>query len=237
MELMVLDDHSLDKSASIARKYTEKVFEVSGFLGAVRYQAAKLATRRWIVFIDSDVYVYPDWWEKVRKFLLDDEVGWVTGLCDFPSTLPICSEYHDYKFMKHGATAFSNTAVRRDLLLECEQVQSVHGGEDWMVKRYVMDRGLRAITLTEKLSYHDNEIVKGYFKAYFRWGQSYRLTHSPRLALETGIYSFLKAPLVDWLTFTRTKKVSLTLLFFLILVGFWGILGILCGMHSKPRST
>lgn len=233
MGLIVLDDHSSDESASIARKFTNKVFTVSGVLGAVRYEAAKRATGRWIIFIDSDVYVYPNWWRKVRDFLHDNKVGWVTGLHDYPCILPLWKEYHDNIFMRHGATAFSNTALRRDLLLDCKEIKLVHGGEDWVVKLHIMNQGMRAITLTDKLSYHDNENLSGYFKAYFRWGQSYRLNLSPRLALAAGYLSFVKSPIVDWLTFTRIRKISLTLLFIVILVGVWGILGILRGM--KPR--
>lgn len=237
MGLIVLDDHSSDGSVSIARQFTNKVFSVSGVLGAVRYEAAKLSKGRWIIFIDSDVYVYPTWWSWVKAFLKDNKIGWVTGLCDFPCILPIVGEYHDYKFLRHGATAFSNTVLRRDMMLKCKEVQVVHGGEDWTVKNFIMDHGLKTITVTDKLSYHDNEIVRGYFRAYFRWGQSYRLNMTPRNALAIGFFSFIKYPLVDWLTFTRIKKFSLPLLFFLILVGISGMLGVLRKMQTRQANT
>jgi len=231
--LIVLDGGSSDESVNIAKLYTSKVFTDRGLLGAVRYRAATLAANEWVVFVDSDVYLYPTWWETVRDLLKYEDVGWVTGLVDYPSQLPVLKEYYDFLFRTYGATAFSNTAVRRKLILSCKELLTVHAGEDWVAKKHVMDLGFRALTVSKKLCYHDKEHFKGQFGAYRRWGQSYRLKHGPRGALAVGYLSFVRYPFVYWLRFTRTRRLSLTLLFILMLLGLSGIIGILLGMRAR----
>ncbi len=231
--LIVVDNQSSDGSASLARKYTDKVYTVAGPVGAVRYKAAELATREWIVFVDSDVYLYRGWWKRVKNVLTDAKVGWVTALCDYPCSLPVYKEYHDFIFRTQGATAFSNTAVRRDLILSCSALLKVHMTEDWVAKKHVMDAGFQALTIKESLSYHDKDHFKGHFRAYYRWGQSYRMRFGVRGALALGYLSFMRYPMVDWLKFTRARRLSLPLLFFLALRDFCGIVGILVGVKAS----
>jgi len=134
----------------------------------------------------------------------------------------------------YGATSFSNTAVRRDVILGCKELlDRVHAGEDWTVKQRAISLGLKAVTVKEKLAYHDKDHFKGSFKAEVRWGQSYRLKFGLRRALSLGYQSFFKYPMVEWLMFSRTKRLSISLLVFFILLGLCGFLGVMSGARSR----
>ncbi len=161
-------------------------------------------------------------------------MGWITALVDFPCKLSVYKEYLDFIFDTYGATAFSNTAVKRNLILNCKELlNNVHAGEDWIAKRYIMNLGLKTITIRERLGFHDKDSFKNAPKSYLRWGESYRLMLSVKEALKMGYLSFLKYHVIDWLKFTRNKnKISIPLLFFLLFLGLCGFIGILKGNNG-----
>ncbi len=236
--LIIVDGNSTDGSLAIAKKYADTVQIDSGYLGRVRYRAAELASTNWIIFIDSDTYIYPQWFENVKPYLADNKVGLVIGLSDHPCVIPIYREYADYVFWLHGATSFHNMVVRRDLILSCtELLHNVHAGEDWIVRKHAENLGFKTITIKKTLSYHDKEMIKGAFNGYFRWGQSYRLLHTPRKALYLGYLSYIRYQGIDWMNFSRTRKLSLTALYLLALLGLRGFYGILRGPDARTPNT
>ncbi len=237
--LIVFDGYSSDESLSIAKKYADRVCVDAGFLGAVRYRAAEAATTKWIAFIDSDVYVYEGWWPNMREVLQDRKVGWVTALSDFPCLLPLYRKYWEYICRTYGGTAFSNTIVRRDLLLSCTELLHVHAGEDWVAKKHILDLGIETPTLKKVLSYHDKDHFKGHFSGYYRWGRSYRLRYGAGKALALGYLSFARYPFVEWIRYSRKERFSITLLFILGLLGLCGLFGILSGRSwsIEPNSN
>jgi glycosyltransferase involved in cell wall biosynthesis len=235
--LIVSDGYSTDESLSIAKKYTDRVYVDSGFLGAARYRAAEASTTKWIAFVDSDVYLYKDWWPNMRMVIRNPHVGWVTALSDFPCLIPLYRKYWEYLCRMHGGTAFSNTLVRRDLILDCPALLQVHAGEDWVAKKHILDLGLEAPTLKKVLSYHDNDHFKSHLSGYYRWGRSYKLRYGAAQGLALGYLSFARYPFVDWFKYGRKEGFSLRLLFVIGLLGFCGLFGILNGKAWSTQSS
>lgn len=67
-EIIVLDSGSVDNTVSIAREYTNKVFETDwqGF-GIQKQRALDLTTSAWVLNIDADEFVS----EELKKIILD----------------------------------------------------------------------------------------------------------------------------------------------------------------------
>ncbi len=69
-ELIVVDSHSTDRTATISREYTDKVFQVDfkGF-GALRNQAVSLTTHEWVFSLDSDERMTPELKNEIQLLL------------------------------------------------------------------------------------------------------------------------------------------------------------------------
>lgn len=69
-ELVVVDSHSTDKTAAIAREFTDKVYQVdfTGF-GALRNQAVSYCSHEWVFSLDSDERMTPELRKEIRQVL------------------------------------------------------------------------------------------------------------------------------------------------------------------------
>jgi len=69
-ELVVVDSHSTDKTATIAREFTDQVHQVDfqGF-GDLRNKALSFCTHDWVFSLDSDERMTPELREEIRQVL------------------------------------------------------------------------------------------------------------------------------------------------------------------------
>ncbi len=69
-ELVVVDSHSSDATATIAREFTDKVYQVDfeGF-GHLRNRAVSFCTNEWVFSLDSDERMTLDLQEEIRQLL------------------------------------------------------------------------------------------------------------------------------------------------------------------------
>src|SRR5512134_2344745 len=67
-ELVVVDSHSTDRTAAIAREFTDRVYQVvfKGF-GDLRNQALSYTTHDWVFSLDSDERMTPELREEIRQ--------------------------------------------------------------------------------------------------------------------------------------------------------------------------
>lgn len=68
-EIVVLDTGSTDSTVSIAREYTDRVYS-SGFtdFGSIRTLCAHLANQPWVLMLDADERLEPDW-DKLEELI------------------------------------------------------------------------------------------------------------------------------------------------------------------------
>lgn len=70
-ELILVDDGSTDSSSKICDKYTlldervKVIHKINGGVGSARNEGLKISVGQWIVFIDSDDYVRPSYFENL----------------------------------------------------------------------------------------------------------------------------------------------------------------------------
>ncbi len=72
-ELLVVDSHSIDRTAAISREFTDKVYQVDfkGF-GDLRNQAVAHCSHEWVFSLDTDERMTPELREEIQR-LLDRE--------------------------------------------------------------------------------------------------------------------------------------------------------------------
>jgi len=226
--IVVVDGGSTDDTAEICKSYGAKVIEEKGNLGRVRYVQALNCETGWVVFVDSDTYIYPEWWRKVSRYTKDREVGIIFGYVDNSFAPGIYTDFAVFFWERGDTVTFSNTLVRRDLVLECEaELERTHGGEDRVVLLHVLNKGMKVKVVKEWLSWHDKDPHRHNIFASYRFGQSIRIKHGFRGPYFGGIRS-IRNQIVRWILFTaKTKKVSLKLLIYLLSLSAWTIIGVI----------
>ena len=238
-KIIVIDGESTDDTLNIAKSFGAEIFVDDGLLGEVRYLQAQKCETKWIAYIDSDVYVYSSWWPRVSKFTTVPGVGMILALGHTPvDHLPIYEDYLGHMARKYGTAAFSNTLVKRDLVLSCRQLlDNIHAGEDTILAKHISKLNQKIVTIPEQLVFHDKNTFYEHPQAFLRWGQSSRILggiDGLRNVLKT-----LKNNLRNWGTFTReTKRLSVSLLLYLIYLWICMVEGYLqAASENKPAST
>lgn len=101
-EIVVLDSYSTDKTVEICRKYTDKIFEQEfvGF-GKLRNIALAHTTYDWILSVDTDERVTPEFKAEILKKLADgpeQDAYYVPRLSHFLDVrIRHCGWYPDYR--------------------------------------------------------------------------------------------------------------------------------------------
>ena len=93
--------------------------------------------REWIASIDSDIFVYHNWWEEIHKHI-HENVGGISGFInsDFEKILPMYEKYTKFfslrRYEKTGrGGTIGNVLIKRKLILQMkEDLTKVHAGED-----------------------------------------------------------------------------------------------------------
>ena len=82
IEIILIDDGSKDKSSLICDEYTiypnvKVVHKANDGLCAARNDGLKLATGKYITFMDNDDYILPETYEENLKLLNENQADWV----------------------------------------------------------------------------------------------------------------------------------------------------------------
>lgn len=85
LELLLVDDKSTDRSASICKSYAQKDGRIRSFSKSVRGVSAarnfglKNATGQYIMFLDTDDQLTPDCAEVLLKYMIERQADIVAG--------------------------------------------------------------------------------------------------------------------------------------------------------------
>lgn len=127
-EIQIVDDCSTDNTAAVVKKYQEKYpnihytrLETNGGPAIARTEAMKLATGKYIAFLDSDDLWTPDKLEKQIKFMQKTDAAFsATGYDQIDEegnshhTALIPPAHCDYKKMLRLSNPIGNTTVMYD---------------------------------------------------------------------------------------------------------------------------
>ena len=158
--ILVGDGGSRDTTVEIARKMGAEVYNFKeNMIGRNRYRLAERAETEWVLYIDSDTYVYPNFWETISKYL-KPEVGMLMATQDTPPSAS--KKYPEWGHKRLGFVGFSDTLAQRRLILECKELIDIHTREDSVYKSFLTDKNYRIVRIHEHLSYHDKSLHAGY---------------------------------------------------------------------------
>jgi glycosyltransferase involved in cell wall biosynthesis len=158
--ILVGDGGSRDETVEIARKMGAQVYNCKeNMIGRNRYRLAERAETEWVLYIDSDTYVYPNFWKTMSRYMRNG-VGMVMATQDEPSGAS--RKYCDWAYRRMGFCAFGDTLAPRRLILECTELFDLHTGEDPVYASFVKHRNYKVVEVYEHLSYHDKTLYEFY---------------------------------------------------------------------------
>ena len=167
IELILLDDGSTDKSLTICNNYQEKYKKIIRVyshknmgVAKTRNKGIKLATGKYIMFIDNDDFIDEDYIEKYYKVVSDNNLDVVMGgyerVDEENKTLTV-SSLHDYEWSKYKIVAPWAKIYRLDYLRKNKiEFLNTNIGEDIYFN-------VQVINMTDKIKIIDNTSYKWFY--------------------------------------------------------------------------
>jgi len=221
---IILIDDSTDDTAKIAKRLGAEVIHFSAKLGPTRVKQAEVSDTEWIASIDSDVFVYPNWWKVMSGYIADD-VGIIRSFMEgsikkvIPSYDAFMKWWTEKTFLRGKiTTTMGNNLVRRNILLDCgTKLANIHAGEDTIIGKHVIDMGYKCAVskVITALHYHKDPISHTKM-AFYRGGESYVISKG-KLAGLINIFVSLIGISKNWIEYSfYSKTVDLELCRFLL---------------------
>jgi len=216
VEVIVVDDGSVDKSPEVARAHGARVVP-SGGRGtgpaSARNRGARQARGELLAFIDSDCTASAGWLTELVGRFDDPEVGAVGGrvvgmhcatrLDRYEASMSSLSLGDRELSGRGGDDTFylpsCNLLVRREAFLEAGGFrEGMHVGEDVDLTWRLRDRGLRLVYAPRGWVYHEHRNLLGAFlRRRFEYGtseallQAHHPTRRKKLAAPVGLAAVL----------------------------------------------
>ncbi|MBN2374350.1 glycosyltransferase family 2 protein [bacterium] len=217
---IILVDDSTDNTPELAADLGAEIYHCAARLGEKRIVQAKLAETEWMACIDSDVFVYPNWWEMMSPGISEARTGIINGYLDsdFIYIFPVYENYTKYcarlrSRLTRRIGCMSSVLVKRELLLRCAgHLQGVHAGEDTIIGRAIKDMGFSYIPVRTPIGFHwHKDPIAHHMMAYYRAGASAR----GRCGMMRGSFLAFKAAALHVLQlfgfFLNTRKIDVKL--------------------------
>jgi len=211
---IILIDDSQDDTTKIAKRFGAEVVHFPQKLGPTRVKQAEVSDTEWIASIDSDVFVYPNWWKVMGRYIAHD-VGIIRSFMDgsIKKVIPSYDSFTKYltekTFLRRKiTTTMGNNLIRRHILLSCrEKLANIHAGEDTIIGQHVVDMGYTCVVIREitALHYHKDPIshIK---RSYYRDGESCVINRGKLMGLLTTFFSFIDIS-KNWIDYSFYLKI------------------------------
>lgn len=162
--LIVVDGFSNDSTLRILDRFKRKwghvkVLQVNGSRARAREEGIRQVRTDWFMFVDSDVILSRDWFEKAKKSIAA-KVGAVWGVNI--DVIPNVSK--DKRFVKLQSIVarqcFSlrggmhDTLIRREAVAGIEIPEELHAYEDSFIKRWIEKKGYQVVVGDEIFCLH-----------------------------------------------------------------------------------
>lgn len=151
-QLIVVDGYSTDKTLDILSNFNKKYHNVKitfdrGTRATAREKGIQQVTTDWFMFIDSDVVVCKNWYQKALKHL-DKTAGGVWGIevwstIQNEATLKMFLWITRKIFDLRGGT--HDTLVRTDLVKDIVIPKNLHVFEDAYIKDWITKKGYKVV--------------------------------------------------------------------------------------------
>ena len=160
-QLIIVDGYSTDQTLEIIKRYDAKyhnvvVLKEKGTRGKARQKAISKISTEWFVFVDSDVVLCSDWFNKAKK-LMRDNVGAIWGV-EIWSVLKNMIVLKLFKsvtmkiFRKRGGT--HDLLVRHKAVKDIHIPPDLHVYEDAYIKTWIDKKKLKVISAYEPYCIH-----------------------------------------------------------------------------------
>ncbi len=151
-KMIVVDGYSTDKTLDIMNEFNEKYHNVTiifdkGNRATARQKGIAAVTTEWFFFVDSDVVLCDDWFNKAQKHINAD-VGLVWGTeiwstIGSSSTMKLFLLITRKIFEVRGGT--HDTLIRTNLVKDIDIPKKLHVYEDAYIKDWVEKKGYIAV--------------------------------------------------------------------------------------------
>jgi glycosyltransferase involved in cell wall biosynthesis len=151
-QLIAVDGYSTDGTLEILEGFNRKYRNVKvvldhGTRATAREKGIRLVSTEWFMFVDSDVVVCHDWYEKALKHV-DKRTGAVWGIEVWSTIqnltmLKIFLSVTRKIFDLRGGT--HDTLVRTELVKEIQIPRNLHVFEDAYIKDWIIRKGYRVL--------------------------------------------------------------------------------------------
>lgn len=237
---IILLDDSDDDTPKIAKKMGAIVYNAPKLLGQKRYLQAYYSETEWIASIDSDVYVYPNWWKLVSKEI-KDKVGVINGFLEseLTNSFPAYDKYTKYIAIKRReirgkGSGIGNTLIRRNILLKLKKdLEGIHLGEDAIIGQRVKEMGLIwAIVKTPIGCHFRKDTLKHDLISFYNTGR-FIVKNKGKIKGLFWIFPFFLDMLIHWISFSiYSKKFDFRLFRFLLSTNFRFAKGLISGIKE-----
>ena len=160
-QLIVVDGYSTDQTLSILKRFDNEYHNVKiifdgGTRATARQKGIESVGTTWFLFVDSDVVLCRNWFEKAVKRICGN-VGAVWGIeiwstVQNPKTLKIFLWVTRKIFELRGGT--HDTLVRSDLVKDIQIPTNLHVFEDAYIKDWITNKGYKMIGCYDPFCIH-----------------------------------------------------------------------------------
>jgi glycosyltransferase involved in cell wall biosynthesis len=159
--LIVVDGCSVDKTLDILRTYNERHHNVkiifdNGTRASARQKGIENVQTDWFMFIDSDVVLCRDWYQKAIKYVKAN-VGAVWGIevwstIKNPATLRLFLVITRKIFEVRGGT--HDTLIKTELVKDIHIPSDLHVFEDAYIKDWITKKGYLVVACYDPFCIH-----------------------------------------------------------------------------------
>ena len=163
--LIIVDGYSEDGTLEIAGKFEKryrnvKVIQTKARLGKVAEIGIKNVDTEWFASIDSDVILREGWFEKICKYIEEEDIkiGAVEGnhIHHYPEGTP---KFPEFKTVVKGKRVDSraltiNTLIKREAVKDIVIPDDMHRYMDEYTKRWVEGKGFSWIKVVDPIVDH-----------------------------------------------------------------------------------
>jgi len=159
--LVVVDGYSTDSTLAIVRKFSDKhgnvvLIKDGGTRGSARMRGIGEVETGWFLFVDSDVTLSDNWYEKAKKYV-DDDVGAVWGTevwagMRAQTVLKLFLIVTRRIFEMRGGT--HDLLVRYETVKDIDIPKNLHVFEDALIKEWIIKKGYRVVPTYDPFCIH-----------------------------------------------------------------------------------